>query len=189
MAYRIAILGSGRGSNAQALLEAEKNGQLGAGEIVGILSDKEGSGILEHGHSYGKESRFVKYTKSAGPVAYNAALEEWAPDLVVLAGFMRIVGDAILDRWEDKLINLHPSLLPSFKGLDGIGQAWRYGVKVTGCTVHWVNAELDGGKIIDQSVVRVEPEDTLESLEEKIHVAEHALLVDVVTRLSRGEVS
>ena len=188
MAYKIVILGSGRGSNARALLEAEKNGQLGEGEIVGVLSDKEGSRILEHGRSYGKDARFVKYSKGSGQVAYNETLESWAPDLVVLAGFMRIVGDAILQRWKNRLINLHPSLLPSFKGLDGIGQAWRYGVKVTGCTVHWVNAELDGGKIIEQSVVRIEKQDTLESLEEKIHVAEHALLIDVVARLSRGEI-
>ena len=183
MSYRIAILGSGRGSNAHALLKAESEGTLGNAEIIGILSDKEGSGILEHGTNFGKESLYRKYSKKSES-AYLEVLDAWKPDLVVLAGFMRIIGDEFLGAWENRIINLHPSLLPSFKGLDGIQQAWDYGVKVTGCTVHWVNAELDGGRIIDQAVVRIEDSDTLETLAEKVHAAEHQLLVDVVRKLS-----
>ncbi|MGB0371847.1 MAG: phosphoribosylglycinamide formyltransferase [Opitutales bacterium] len=188
MSYRIAILGSGRGSNARALLRAERAGELGAAEIVGVLSDKKDAGILEHAREFEKDARFEKYSKKTGDAAYLEILDTWEPQLVVLAGFMRIVGDGILERWEGKLINLHPSLLPSFKGLDAIGQAWDYGVTVSGCTVHWVNSELDGGRVIDQSPVRIEKGDTKEIFEENIHAAEHGLLVDVVKRLSLGEI-
>lgn len=85
------------------------------------------------------------------------------------------------------IINLHPSLLPSFPGLDAIGQAWRRGVKVTGCTVHYVTSEVDGGPIIDQRAVRIEPGDTMETLEAKVHAAEHALLPAVIARLSQAD--
>jgi phosphoribosylglycinamide formyltransferase-1 len=93
-----------------------------------------------------------------------------------------------LDAFAGKIINLHPSLLPSFPGLDGIGQAWRRGVKITGCTVHYVTAEVDGGPIIDQTAVRIEAGDTLETLTEKVHAAEHALLPAVLARLSEATV-
>jgi phosphoribosylglycinamide formyltransferase-1 len=106
------------------------------------------------------------------------------PDFVVLAGFMRVLKPGFLSAFAGKIINLHPSLLPSFPGLDGIGQAWRRGVKITGCTVHYVTSQVDGGPIIDQTAVRVEPSDTLEALAEKIHAAEHALLPTVIARLS-----
>ena len=106
------------------------------------------------------------------------------PDLVVLAGFMRVLKPGFLNAFAGKIINLHPSLLPSFPGLDGIGQAWRRGVKVTGCTVHGVTAEVDGGPILDQAVVRIEPGDSLESLTAKVHAAEHELLPRVIARLS-----
>jgi len=102
----------------------------------------------------------------------------------VLAGFMRILKPRFIEAFAGKIINLHPSLLPSFPGLDSIGQAWRRGVKITGCTVHYVSAEVDGGPIIDQAAVRIETDDTLESLERKIHAAEHVLLPTVIARLS-----
>ncbi|MEM7672561.1 MAG: phosphoribosylglycinamide formyltransferase [Verrucomicrobiota bacterium] len=188
MPYKIAIVGSGRGSNAHALLKAESNGTLGEAEIVGILSDREDSGILKHARDFEKAARYERYSRKTGDAAYLGILDSWAPDLVVLAGFMRIVGNGLLERWEGKLINLHPSLLPSFKGLDAIGQAWTYGVKVSGCTVHWVNADLDGGCVIDQSTVLITEDDSRDSFEAKIHVAEHRLLVDVVRRLSVGEI-
>jgi len=119
----------------------------------------------------------------AGEARYIEAISACAPDLVVLAGFMRILKPRFIDAFAGKIINLHPSLLPSFPGLDAIGQAWRRGVKITGCTVHHVTAEVDGGPIIDQTAVRIETTDTLETLESKIHAAEHALLPAVVARL------
>ena len=104
--------------------------------------------------------------------------------MIVLAGFMRVLKLPFLTKFEGKIINLHPSLLPSFPGLDAIGQAFRRGVKITGCTVHYVTLDVDGGPIIDQAAVRVEEADTIESLSEKVHAAEHALLPGVIARLS-----
>ena len=121
--------------------------------------------------------------------AYIERIQSFSPKLIVLAGFMRIIKRPFIEAFEGRMINLHPSLLPSFPGISGIQQAYEYGVKITGCTTHWVTPELDAGPIIDQKVVRIEESDTLEVLIKKVHIAEHALLPDVVTRLSKGEIS
>jgi phosphoribosylglycinamide formyltransferase-1 len=187
---RVVILGSGRGSNAGALLTARQQGRLGRAEIVQVFSDKPDAGILARGAQHGVPAAFLDpgpfRTKfdDAGEARCIEAVRARAPGLVVLAGFMRILKPRFIDAFAGKIINLHPSLLPSFPGLDAIGQAWRRGVKITGCTVHYVTAEVDGGPIIDQAAVRVETTDTLETLEAKIHAAEHALLPAVVARLS-----
>ena len=189
---RVVILGSGRGSNAAAILEAQAAGRLGRARVVQIFSDKPDAGILALGPRFGVPAAFLDpapfKTKldAEGEQRYIAAIRTCAPDLVVLAGFMRVLKPPFIDAFAGKIINLHPSLLPSFPGLDGIGQAFRRGVKITGCTVHYVTAEVDGGPIIDQAAVRIEAGDTLESLAEKIHVAEHALLPAVIARLSEG---
>jgi phosphoribosylglycinamide formyltransferase-1 len=186
----VVILGSGRGSNAEALLKAQSAGQLGRARIIRILSDKPGAGILAHGATYGVPADYIDpgpfKTKfdDAGEQRFIDALQNLQPDLIVLAGFMRILKPRFIDAFAGKIINLHPSLLPSFPGLDGIGQAWRRGVKITGCTVHVVTAEVDAGPILDQAAVRIEQNDTIESLSEKVHAAEHALLPAVVARLS-----
>lgn len=188
---RVVILGSGRGSNAEAILQAQQAGRLGRARVVQIFSDQPEAGILAHGPKYGVPAAFVDpapfKTKLEGPgeERFIAAVRGCAPDLVVLAGFMRVLKPGFLGAFAGKIINLHPSLLPSFPGLDGIGQAWRRGVKVAGCTVHGVTAEVDGGPIIDQAVVRIEPGDTLESFTAKVHAAEHALLPAVIARLSQ----
>ena len=119
-----------------------------------------------------------------GEARFIATVDEAKPDLVVLAGFMRVLKPRFLGTFSGRIINLHPSLLPSFPGLDAIGQAWRRGVKVTGCTVHYVTTEVDGGPILDQASVRIEEGETLASLEAKVHEAEHALLPAVIARLS-----
>jgi phosphoribosylglycinamide formyltransferase-1 len=129
---------------------------------------------------------FKTKLEGEGEARFIAAVSAAQPDLVVLAGFMRVIKPAFLNAFAGRIINLHPSLLPSFPGLDGIGQAFRRGVKITGCTVHGVTAEVDGGPIIDQATVRVEPGDTLESLATKVHAAEHALLPATIARLSVG---
>lgn len=189
---RVVILGSGRGSNAEALLIAKQNARLGRAEIVRIFSDKPDAGIIAHGATYGVPAGFLDpgpfKTKfdDAGEARYIEAIQNCRPDLIVLAGFMRILKPRFIDAFANRIINLHPSLLPSFPGLDGIGQAWRRGVKITGCTVHYVTAEVDGGPIIDQAAVRIEKTDTLESLEARVHAAEHALLPAVVARLSEA---
>jgi phosphoribosylglycinamide formyltransferase-1 len=185
----IVILGSGRGSNAEAILKAQAAGQLGKARVVQIFSDHRDAGILAHGERFGVPARFldpgVFKTKfdEPGETRYIEEITRLQPGLVVLAGFMRILKPRFIDAFAGKIINLHPSLLPSFAGLDGIGQAWRRGVKITGCTVHYVTAEVDGGPIIDQSAVRIESSDTLESLAAKVHAAEHALLPAVIARL------
>jgi phosphoribosylglycinamide formyltransferase-1 len=187
---KIVILGSGRGSNAESVLRAQAAGQLGKGRVVQILSDKPEAVILALGNKFGVPSHFLDpgqfKTKfdEAGESRYIDEISRLEPGLVVLAGFMRILKPRFIEAFAGKIINLHPSLLPSFPGLDAIGQAWRRGVKVTGCTVHFVTAEVDGGPIIDQTAVRIEPDDTLESLETKVHAAEHALLPSVIARLS-----
>lgn len=188
----VVILGSGRGSNAEAVLRAAAEGRLGEAKIRAILSDKPDAGILEVGRRYGVAARFVDPApfktklEGEGETRFVAAIAAEHPDLIVLAGFMRVLKPAFLAAFEGRIINLHPSLLPSFPGLDGIGQAWRRGVKVTGCTVHVVTSEVDGGPILDQAAVRIEEGDTLETLEAKIHAAEHELLPRVIARLSKS---
>jgi phosphoribosylglycinamide formyltransferase-1 len=187
---RVVILGSGRGSNAAAILEAQTAGKLGRARVVQIFSDKPDAKILELGPRFGVPAAFVDPApfktklEGEGEARFIAAVSAAQPGLVVLAGFMRVLKPGFLNAFAGKIINLHPSLLPSFPGLDGIGQAWRRGVKITGCTVHGVTAEVDGGPILDQAAVRIEPTDTLESLAKKIHAAEHALLPAVIARLS-----
>jgi phosphoribosylglycinamide formyltransferase 1 len=189
---RVVILGSGRGSNAEAILRAQAAGRLGAAYVVQILSDKPDAGILALGPRFGVPAGFVDpapfKTKLEGPGEdrFIEAIQAAKVGLVVLAGFMRVLKPKFLAAFAGKIINLHPSLLPCFPGLDGIGEAFRAGVKTTGCTVHGVTAEVDGGPIIDQAIVPIEPGDTLETLTSKVHAAEHALLPAVIARLSKA---
>lgn len=187
---RIVILGSGRGSNAEAILKAQQAGKLGRGKVVQIFADKPDAGILALGPRFGVPANFLDAapykTKLDGDAEqhYIAAILACQADLIVLAGFMRVLKLPFLTKFEGKIINLHPSLLPSFPGLDGIGQALRRGVKITGCTVHYVTLDVDGGPILDQAAVRIEEADTGETLAAKVHAAEHALLPAVIARLS-----
>lgn len=187
---RVVILGSGKGSNAEAILLAQQAGRLGAARVVQILSDKPGAGILALGARFGVPAKFVDPApfktklEGEGEQRFIDAVRGCEPDLVVLAGFMRVLKPGFLNAFAGKIINLHPSLLPSFPGLDGIGQAWRRGVKIAGCTVHYVTPEVDGGPILDQAAVRIEKTDTLESFTAKVHAAEHELLPAVIARLS-----
>lgn len=187
---RVVILGSGRGSNAEAILQAQAEGRLGRARVVHIFSDKPDAGILGLGPRFGVPAAFVDPApfktklEGAGEDRFIAAVRSVQPDLVVLAGFMRVLKPGFLNAFAGKIINLHPSLLPAFPGLDGIGQAWRAGVAETGCTVHEVTLAVDAGKIIEQARVPVEPGETLESLTVKVHTAEHRLLPAVIARLS-----
>jgi len=187
---RVVILGSGRGSNAEAILRAQHEGRLGRARVVHLFSDHADAGILALGPRFGVAAQwldagpFKTKLEGAGEERYVAALQAFAPDLVVLAGFMRVLKAGFLGAFAGRIVNLHPSLLPSFPGLDGIGQAWRRGVKIAGCTVHSVTPEVDGGPILDQAAVRIEATDTFESFAARIHAAEHALLPAVIARLS-----
>jgi phosphoribosylglycinamide formyltransferase-1 len=187
---RVVILGSGRGSNAEAILQAQQSGRLGRAEVVQIFADRPDAGILALGPRFGVAATFLDpapyKTKldGDGEQHYITSILACQADLIVLAGFMRVLKLPFISKFEGRIINLHPSLLPSFPGLDGIGQAFRRGVKITGCTVHYVTLDVDGGPIIDQAAVRVEPTDTLDSLAARVHAAEHALLPAVIARLS-----
>ncbi len=187
---RVVILGSGRGSNAEAILLAQQAGKLGRAEVVQLISDRPAAGILELGSRFGVAARYVDpapfKTKLEGPgeERFIAAVDACQPQLVVLAGFMRVLKPGFLQAFAGRIINLHPSLLPAFPGLDGIGQAFRAGVKETGCTVHEVTLEVDAGRIIEQARVPIEPGETIESLTAKVHAAEHRLLPAVIARLS-----
>ncbi len=189
---RVVILGSGRGSNAEAILLAQQAGKLGSAHVVQILSDQVHAGILALGPRFGVSAHYIDPApfrtklEGEGEDRFITAVHTARADLVVLAGFMRVIKPKFLTAFSGKIINLHPSLLPDFPGLDGIGQALRSGAKVTGCTVHRVSAEVDGGPIIDQAKVDITPHETFDSLAEKIHAAEHALLPAVIARLSRG---
>lgn len=187
---RVVLLGSGRGSNAEAILNAQREGRLGRAQVVAIFTDKPDAPMLQLGPRFGVPAQFVDPApfktklEGAGEERFIAAIRAAQADLVVLAGFMRVLKPGFLDAFAGRIINLHPSLLPSFPGLDGIGQAFRHGVKVTGCTVHEVNAAVDGGRILAQEAVCIEETDTEAKLAAKIHAAEHRLLPAVIARLS-----
>jgi phosphoribosylglycinamide formyltransferase-1 len=187
---RIVILGSGRGSNAEAVLLAQEAGALGRARVASLFSDVAGAGILALGPRFGVPAQYVDPApfrtklEGEGEARFIAAVSGAQPDLVVLAGFMRVLKPGFLGAFAGRIINLHPSLLPLFPGLDAIGQALRAGVAVTGCTVHYVTAEVDGGPVLGQSEVPIAPGETHDSLAAKVHAAEHALLPGVIARLS-----
>ncbi len=189
---RIALLGSGRGSNAEAVLRAQQAGQLGAAKVVGIFCDIPGARILELGPKYGVPATLLDpgpFRTKFSPEreqAWADALKAAGTDLVVLAGLMRVLKAPLLEAFPNRIINLHPSLLPAFPGLDGIGQAWRAGAKESGCTVHWVNASIDEGAHLGQKTVTRLDGDTEASFAERIHAAEHQLLPEVIAQLSRS---
>lgn len=182
---RIAIFASGSGTNFQALAEACQRGEIAA-EVVVMISDRPSAKVNERADRLGipRWSHSIKEfeDKAAWERAVMAVLEEKQVDLVCLAGYMRILGDEIIRAYENRMINIHPSLLPAFKGAHAIEDAFRYGVKVYGVTVHYVNAELDGGKIIAQRSFPYEGND-IEELEAMIHSTEYPLYIDTVRKL------
>ena len=182
---RIAVFASGNGSNFEALAAAAARGELG-GEIVALLSDNPRAFALERARRYGVEAitppagRFRTRLEDERP--WLAALAERRIGVVLLAGFMRRLHAPLLSAFANRMLNIHPSLLPAFPGLDAIGQAWRHGVRVTGCTVHLVEDALDAGPIVAQAAVEVGEGESLESLEARLHAAEHALYPAAVRR-------
>lgn len=192
--FRLGVLGSGQGSNFVALAGAIAAGAVPA-EIAVVLSDVEGAGILEHARSRGIPAVFV----APGPLRTRlgeaaertavAELQRAGVDLVVLAGFMRVLKADFLGAFAGRVVNIHPSLLPAFPGLAAWKQALDCGAKVTGCTVHFVDAGVDSGPIIGQRAVPVLAGDTAETLHQRIHAAEHALYPACVAALARGEVT
>lgn len=190
---RLGVLGSGKGSNFCAIADAIAAGGVNA-EVALVLSDVETAGILGHAATRGIPARYIEPGKfrtkldEAAEVAFVKALQEARVDLIVLAGFMRILKGEFLRAFEGRVINIHPSLLPSFPGLEAWKQALDYGVKVTGCTVHFVDQGIDTGAIIGQRTVPVLDTDTAASLHERIQGAERQLYPAVVAAIARGEI-
>jgi phosphoribosylglycinamide formyltransferase 1 len=191
--FRLGILGSGKGSNMVAIADAIAAGQVPA-EIVAVISDVETAGILKHAADRNLPARYIAPGKfrtkldEEAEAAYLEALRSAEVDLVVLAGFMRILKGDFLRVFDQRVINIHPSLLPSFPGLEAWKQALDYGVKVAGCTVHFVDQGVDTGAIIAQQAVPVLKGDTAATLHERIQVAERGLYPQAVAALALGEI-
>jgi len=192
--FRIGVLGSGKGSNFVAIADACAAGKIPA-TIALVSSDVESAGILNHARERNIPARFIapgKFRTKLDEEAENAyiqALRDANVDLIVLAGFMRVLKGDFLRAFEGKIVNIHPSLLPSFPGLEAWKQALEAGVKVTGCTVHFVDAGVDSGPIIGQQTVPVLDDDTTDTLHQRIHAAEHDLYPKCVAALARGDIS
>ncbi|WP_206106282.1 phosphoribosylglycinamide formyltransferase [Paenibacillus dendritiformis] len=186
---RIAVFASGSGSNFQALAEASQAGQLG-GEVALLVCDKPGARVLERAHEAGVPAAVFepKRYESRGHYERDVlrTLGRHGVQWIALAGYMRLVTPVLLEAYEGRILNIHPSLLPSFPGLHAVRQALDYGVKVTGVTVHLVDAGMDTGPIVAQEAVAIAEDDTLESLLAKIQEVEHRIYPQVVQSLLAG---
>ncbi|MGF1432240.1 phosphoribosylglycinamide formyltransferase [Kitasatospora sp. LaBMicrA B282] len=188
---RLVVLVSGSGTNLQALIEAAADPAFGA-EIVAVGADRDGIAGLDRADRAGLPT-FVHRVKdhpdrAAWDAALTASVQKWHPDLVVTAGFMKILGPEFIAAFAGRIVNTHPALLPAFPGAHGVTDALAYGVKVTGCTVHLVDAGVDTGPIIAQGVVEITDADHADggdALHERIKTVERQLLVEVVGRLAR----
>ena len=189
---KIGVLISGSGSNLQAIIDRIADGSLNA-EIVLVISSRPDAYGLERAAKAGIPAIALNREVYADVKAANEriakALKDAGAEYVIMAGYMRKVTEEVLDAYPDRVVNLHPALLPSFKGAHAIDDAFNFGVKVTGITVHFANEDYDKGPIIAQRVVEVREDDTRDSLEERIHGAEHALYPEVISWLSEGRVS
>ncbi|ACV05836.1 phosphoribosylglycinamide formyltransferase [Kytococcus sedentarius] len=187
---RVVVLLSGAGSTARAVLDAADG--TAPFEVVAVVADRPAEG-LDHAATRGLPTALVAPADHADRAAWDAALAQVVavhrPDLVLSAGFMRLLGPAFLERWGGLTLNCHPALLPSFPGAHGVRDALEHGVAVTGCTLHLVDAGTDTGPILDQRAVRVEPGDDEATLHERIKVAERELLVTTLTRIATGGVT
>jgi phosphoribosylglycinamide formyltransferase-1 len=185
---RVVVLVSGAGTNLQALLDACADPEYGA-QVVAVGADRDGIEGLARAERAGVPTFVYRLRDYAGREEWDrdlaASCAKHDPDLVVLAGFMKLVGEAFLERFAGRCVNTHPALSPAFPGMTGPADALDYGVKVTGATLFVVDAGVDTGPIVDQTVVPVEDDDDVESLHERIKVAERQMLVRCVGRMAR----
>jgi len=182
----IAILISGRGSNMVALVDAVKSGEIPDSRVAVVVSDKANAAGLEKARERGVETVVIERkgrTREQHDAEIMAELNRRGVELICLAGYMRLLSCEFIQAFPSQIINIHPSLLPSFPGLDAQAQALKHGVKITGCTVHYVNEELDAGPIILQRAVEVCDDDTVETLSARILEQEHPAYVDALKKL------
>lgn len=188
----VGVLASGRGTNLQALLQAQREDRLGPARIVHVVSDNEDARALERAERFDTPTTFVD-PEGRQAEAYDDALvdvlQDAGADLVVLAGFMRILTPRFLEAFPDRVINIHPSLLPAFRGRHAQRQALEAGVRVAGATTHFVTEDVDAGPIILQSVVPVHPDDDEESLSDRILETEHRILPASVRLFAENRLS
>lgn len=186
---RLGVLISGSGTNLQAIIDRSAAGELQA-EVVCVISNRADAFGLQRARNHGIPAIHLDHRQFGGRQEYDAALVEILKqhhvDLVILAGFMRIVTPVLLDAFRNRVMNIHPALLPAFPGLDAQKQTLEYGAKISGCTVHFVDAGTDTGPIILQSTVPVLEDDTAESLAERIHFEEHKLYPAAIQLFAQG---
>lgn len=188
--FRIAVLASGTGTNLQAILDQLHGNEV---EVAAVASDKPGAQALERAAAAGIETGSFASVDYDDRPARDGAIADWVEqhdvDLVVLAGYMQLLSAAFIARFPNRIVNVHPALLPSFPGLDAVGQALEHGVLITGVTVHFVDEGVDSGPIILQRPVPVPPGRDRDELEDAIHRTEHALLPEAIRLLAAGRVS
>lgn len=186
-----AVLASGNGSNVQAIIKAVKSKAIKA-KLAVVISDKQDAYALVRARKAGVPAVFINPKDFSDRVSFDRALlkclKEAEIDFVVLAGFMRILSAPFIQAFPNKILNVHPALLPAFKGARAIRDAFDLGVKVTGITVHFVDEEIDNGAVIAQEAVDIKPKDTLAKLEERIHKAEHRIYPKVIGLYAAGKI-
>ncbi|MDP9189436.1 MAG: phosphoribosylglycinamide formyltransferase [Actinomycetota bacterium] len=187
---RIAVLASGAGTNLQAILDQLHGSEV---EVVAVASDKHGAKALERAAAAGIETRVFSGENHDDRPARDAAIADWLEqrevELVVLAGYMQLLSSGFIARFPSRIVNVHPALLPSFPGLDAVGQALEHGVLITGVTVHFVDEGVDSGPIILQRPIPVPPSRDRDQLEDAIHKTEHTLLPEAIRLIASGQVS
>jgi phosphoribosylglycinamide formyltransferase 1 len=186
---RLAVLASGSGTNLEAIAQAVVDGDVPA-RIVVVISDNPGAFALERARRFGIETRVIRLADFSDRPSFDHAIVEELRDLevelVALAGYMKLVGDEIVDAYPNRIMNIHPALLPSFPGEHGVADALEHGVKVSGVTVHFVDKGLDTGPIIAQEAVPVEEGDDVERLHNRIHAAEYRIYPSAIRLFAEG---
>ena len=189
---RIAVLVSGNGRNLQALIDAQHGKQL-SGQIVGVLSNKAEAYALRRAEDANIATAVISHQNFPNRESFDVAMHQqllaWQVDLVILAGFMRILTPEFVSQWQGKMLNIHPSLLPFYKGMNTHQRVLNTGDRLHGCTVHFVTAELDAGQSIAQSVIQVSLQDTAESLAQRVHQLEHFIYPQVAQWLCNGQLT
>ena len=186
---KIGILISGRGSNMSAIVEAVQSGQIPDSEVAVVISDKSKAEGLQKAKERGIETLVITRkgrTRTEHDAEIISELKARNVELICLAGYMRLLSRDFIRAFPNRILNIHPSLLPSFKGLEAQKQAIEYGVKYSGCTVHFVDESLDNGAIVAQKIVEVKDDDTIDTLSARILEHEHALYVEAVKRIVEG---
>ena len=188
--FKLCVLASGTGTNLQAIID-QLHGSDGI-EVAGVASDRDDAMALRRAREAGIETAVFARDDHPSREARDEAIGDWiearGADLVVLAGYMQLLSPSFVDRFRNRIINVHPALLPSFPGLDAVGQALEHGVKITGVTVHFVDEGVDSGPIILQRPVPVPPDREWQTLEDAIHATEHALLPEAIRLIAQGTV-